>query len=125
MDYDNKYINAQKYAKTVRGMAANGKIDNETLYHILCLSVENLASALAAKLNYIPEDSELSSIFFELKLKLTLPESFLTEVQFLNQFMTYCSLEFEKPKKITDADKMRMISFMNDLEIFTEEILKS
>ncbi len=111
---------AHQYAKAAEGMMLNGKVDNETLYHIICLSVEKYTATLAGMLNYIPMHSSLTFVVRELGKKMELPKNFMDETRFLNSFMTYCSLDFEKPKEISEADKERMIVFLNEIKSFTE-----
>lgn len=113
---------AHQYALAAEGLKINGKVDNETLYHIVCLSVEKYTASLAGMLNYIPMHSSLTFVVRELGKKMELPTYFMDESRFLNSFMTYCSLDFEKPKEISEADKERMFAFLKDLKVFTQEI---
>lgn len=48
------------------------------------------------------------------------PENFMGKARFLNGFMTYCSLDFEKPKFISEADLTRMVIFLSELKLFAE-----
>lgn len=124
MDYNKEYEEGLKFAKAANGMLINKKVDNETLYHIISLSIEKFASSLAYKMNYMPEHSGLGFLFRGLKGKMEIPESFINEVRFLNGFMTYCSLEFMEPKPINQTDVTRMITFMNDLKSFAKTELQ-
>jgi len=112
---------AHQYAQAAEGMRQNGKVDNETLYHIICLSVEKYTATLAGMLKYIPMHSSLTFVVRELGKKMELPKNFMDETRFLNSFMSYCSLDFEKPKEISEADKERMMIFLYQLKEFTEE----
>lgn len=126
MNWKQDYYEAAQYAKAVDGMVLNKKVDNETLYHIICLSVEKYTATLSGILNYIPMHSGLTFVFRELNKKLKLPEHFTDEVRFLNGFMVYCSLDFVKPKPITETDINRMVVFLKELMSFTEnEVTKS
>lgn len=120
MNWKQDYYEAAQYAKAVDGMVLNKKVDNETLYHIICLSVEKYTATLSGILNYIPMHSGLTFVFRELNKKLKLPEHFTDEVRFLNGFMVYCSLDFVKPKLISEADINRMVVFLKELMSFTE-----
>jgi hypothetical protein len=120
MEWNKDLNEARQYARAVEGMRKNGKVDNETLYHILCLSVEKYAAALTNMIDYIPMHSSLTSVMRELGKKMELPLHFLDETRFLNGFMTYCSLDFEKPKLISGDDMARMASFLDELANFTE-----
>ncbi|MDA3928538.1 MAG: hypothetical protein PF541_06225, partial [Prolixibacteraceae bacterium] len=82
MNWKNDYDEGIRYAIAVKGMAKKNKVDNETLYHILCLSVEKITASLTSILNYIPMHSGLSFIFRELNKKSELPSHFLDEVRF-------------------------------------------
>ena len=121
MSWKQDYYEAGQYAKAVDGMVHNKKVDNETLYHILCLAVEKYTAALSDMLNYIPMHSGLTFIFRELNKKLELPSHFLDEVKYLNGFMVYCSLDFVKPKPVSDDDVSRMVIFLNELAAFTKD----
>ena len=121
MSWEQDYYEAGQYAKAVDGMVQNKKVDNETLYHILCLSVEKYTAALSGMLNYIPMHSGLTFVFRELNKKLDLPSHFLDEVKYLNGFMVYCSLDFVKPKPVSDDDVSRMVIFLNELAVFTKD----
>ena len=118
-------LKARLYAKAVYGMLKNRKFDNETLYHIICLSIEGYTLTLAYMLNYIPTHSGLTFVVRELGKKMNLPTHFVDEARFLNSFMTYCSLDFEEPKKVSESDLKRMISFLTDIKVFTEEKAKT
>lgn len=120
MDWKKDLSEAKQFARAVDGMIINRKVDNETLYHIICLSVEKFTSSLAGMQNYIPMNSGITFIFRELKKKMDFPENFMSEARFLNGFMTYCSLDFEKPKHISESDLTRMVGFLNELELYTE-----
>lgn len=119
MSWKQDYQEACQYAKTVDGMVLNRKVDNETIYHILCLSVEKYMSSLASMLNYIPMHSGLTFVMRELAKKIELPEHFVDETKFLNGFMVYCSLDFIKPKPVSEADVTRMLAFLKELGEFT------
>ena len=121
MGWKQDYYEAGQYSKAVEGMVSNKKVDNETLYHILCLSVEKYTAALSGMLNYIPMHSGLTFVFRELSKKMELPEHYLDEVKYLNGFMVYCSLDFVKPKDVTNTDVHRMVTFMNELAAFTKD----
>jgi hypothetical protein len=120
MDWKKDLNEAKQYARAVNGMIINRKVDNETLYHIICLSVEKFTSSLAGMQNYIPMNSGITFIFRELKKMMDFPENFMGEARFLNGFMTYCSLNFEKPKFISETDLTRMIVFLCELESYAE-----
>ena len=124
MDWGKELLKARLYAKAVYGMLKNRKFDNETLYHIICLSIEGYTLTLAYMLNYIPTHSGLTFVVRELGKKMNLPTHFVDEARFLNSFMTYCSLDFEEPKKVSESDLKRMISFLTDIKVFTEEKAK-
>jgi hypothetical protein len=119
MNWEKDYNEALQYASAAEGMAKSKKLDNETLYHVICLSIEKFTSAIAAKVNYIPAHSGLNLIFRELAKKIEIPDTFHTEVRFINGFMTYCSLDFEEPKPISQNDLTRMITFLEQLKGFT------
>ena len=123
MEWKKDYEEALQYTKAATGMVENKKVDNETLYHIICLAIEKYTATLTSILNYIPMHSGLNFIFRELNKKMDLPDHFIDEVRFINGFMSYCSLEFEKPKKVTNEDLSRMVAFLNELKIFTDEKL--
>jgi hypothetical protein len=108
------------YSRAAEGLKKNRKVDNETLYHIICLSVEKFLASLAGMVNYIPMHSGLTFVARELGKKMEFPENYFNEVRFLSGFMTYCSLDFEKPKVISEVDLARMIGFMADLKNFTQ-----
>jgi len=120
MDWKKDLTEGKQFARAVDGMIINRKVDNETLYHIICLSVEKFTSSLAGMQNYIPMNSGITFIFKELKKKMDFPENFMSEARFLNGFMTYCSLDFQKPKDISETDLTRMVIFLNELELFAE-----
>lgn len=119
MNWKKDFDEAGQYASAFEGMMKRQKIDNETLYHILCISVEKYTAALAGMLNYIPMHSGLTYVIRELGKKTELPSGFYNEAKFLNQFMTYCSLDFENPKPISENDLQRMNYFLTDLRSFT------
>jgi hypothetical protein len=119
MNWDKDLNDACLYASAAKGMKKNQKIDNETLYHIICLSAEKFASSLASMVNYIPMHSGLTFVMRELAKRMELPPTFVNETKFLNSFMVYCSLDFQKPKDISDDDVDRMIKFVNELKFFT------
>jgi hypothetical protein len=120
MDWSKDLKDAHLYARTAKGMKESRKVDNETLYNIICLSVEKYTSTLAGMVNYIPMHSGLSFVMRELSKKMEVPKHFLEETRFLNGFMTYCSLDFEKPKEISESDLQRMVAFLNELCSFVE-----
>lgn len=120
MNYKQDYYEAGQYAKAVDGMITSKKVDHETLYHIICLSVEKYTAALSGMYNYIPMHSGLSFVFRELDKKIQLPAHFIEEVRFLNSFMVYCSLDFIAPKPITEIDVKRMMVFLKELIFFCE-----
>jgi len=120
INWKNEREEGLHYSKAAEGLKLNGKVDNETLYHIICLSVEKFLASLAGMVNYIPIHSGLTFVARELGKKMDFPEKYLNEVRFLNGFMTYCSLDFEKPKVISEVDISRMLGFMVDLKNFTE-----
>jgi len=120
MDWKKDLNEAKQYARAVDGMIINRKVDNETLYHIICLSVEKFTSSLAGMQNYIPMNSGITFIFGELKKMMDFPENFMGEARFLNDFMTYCSLDFVKPKEVSEVDLGRMVGFLGELELYTE-----
>ncbi|MFA9388954.1 MAG: hypothetical protein ACERKD_04060, partial [Prolixibacteraceae bacterium] len=62
MDWKKDLLEAEQYAKAVDGMVINKKVDNETLYHIICLSIEKLTDSLSGMLNYIPMHSGLTFV---------------------------------------------------------------
>jgi hypothetical protein len=121
MDWSKDLNEAQQYEKAATGMRMNKKVDNETLYHIICLSVEKYTSTLADMVNYIPMHSSLTFIVRELEKKMDIPSGFLNETKFLNSFMTYCSLEVEEAKPISEEDITRMFSFLYDLSAYTQK----
>jgi hypothetical protein len=121
MDWKKELKEAHLYSKAAKGLYKNQKIDNETLYHIISLSVEKYLASLAYMINYIPSHSGLSFVVRELGKKMDMPSHFTDDVRFLNGFMTYCSLDFEQPKPISGADIDRMVRFLNDIEKFTGE----
>lgn len=125
MNWEKDFVEACQYSKAVNGLLKKEKVDNETLYHIICLSVEKYSSTLTGMLNYIPMHSGLTFIFRELGRKINLPVNFLKEVTFLNSFMVYCSLDFVKPRLISREDITRMVFFMEDLRSFTSNTIKS
>jgi hypothetical protein len=120
MDWSKDLKDAHLYARTAKGMKESRKVDNETLYNIICLSVEKYTATMAGMVNYIPMHSGLSFVMRELSKKMEVPQHFLEETRFLNGFMTYCSLDFEKPKEISESDLQRMVMFLNDLCSFVE-----
>lgn len=115
MDWEKEYTQALQYAKAAKGLVGADKVNNETIYHIICLSVEKCVAAMAAKVNYIPMHSALNLVFREISKKVEIPDTFYSEVRFVNSFMTYCSLEIRQPKPISNGDITRMIKFLNDL----------
>lgn len=121
INWKNELEEGVLYSKAAEGLKNNKKVDNETLYHIICLSVEKFLASLSGMVNYIPMHSGLTFVARELGKKMEFPENYLNEVRFLNGFMTYCSLDFEQPKVISDTDIDRMITYMVDLKIFTED----
>jgi hypothetical protein len=125
MNWENEYNEALQYEKAAKGMAFTEKVDNETLYHIICLAIEKFTSSLAAKENYIPVNSALNLIFRELGKKVEIPVTFYTEVRFINSFMTYCSLEIQEPKQISGNDIKRMLKFLDSLKtlLMTKELI--
>lgn len=125
MDWKKDFNEAQQYAKTAEGMISNQKVNNETLYHIICLAIEKFTAALAAKVNYIPMHSSLGQVFKEIGKKTEIPESFIPEIRFINSFMTYCSLEFREPKTISHDDMKRMIIFLQNLKDFCNSNLNN
>lgn len=118
MDWKKELNEAQLYSKAAKGLAKNQRVDNETLYHIISLSVEKYLASLAYRINYIPMHSGLSFVVRELGKKMELPSHFTDDVRFLNGFMTYCSLDFEQPKLILKADIERMVRFLDEIEEF-------
>lgn len=120
VNWKNELNEGLLYSKAAEGLMKNRKVDNETLYHVICLSVEKFLASLAGMVNYIPMHSGLNFVARELGKKMEFPENYLNEVRFLNGFMTYCSLDFEQPKIISEVDLERMIVFMADLKHFTE-----
>jgi hypothetical protein len=123
MDWEKDYTEALQYAKTAEGMVTNNKVNNETLYHIICLAIEKFTAALAAKVNYIPMHSALGLVFKEIGKKTEIPESFTPEIRFINSFMTYCSLEFREAKAISNDDLNRMNLFLVQLQDFCSQKL--
>jgi hypothetical protein len=119
MNWMKELEEARQYAKAAEGMKENRKVDNETLYHIICLSVEKYLATLTGMLNYIPMHSGLTFVVRELGKKMEMPSGFLDETRFLNSFMTYCSLDFEKPKEISESDLLRMVTFLTQMADFT------
>lgn len=124
MNWEKDYTEALQYSKTAEGMVANQKVNNETLYHIICLAIEKFTAALAAKVNYIPMHSSLGQVFKEIGKKTDIPESFIPEIRFINSFMTYCSLEFKEPKTISHDDMKRMVIFLQNLKDFSKKKLQ-
>jgi hypothetical protein len=121
MDWKKELNEAHLYAKVAKGLVKNQRVDNETLYHIICLSVEKYLATLAGMVNYIPMHSGLSFVIRELAKKMELPSQFIDDVRFLNSFMTYCSLDFEQPKLILETDIERMVRFLDEIGEFTGE----
>ena len=124
MEWEKDYNDAIQFSKKARNFAAKGIVDNETLYHLISMSIEKYASALASSVNYMPEHSGLGFIFRALKEKMEIPPDFLDEIRFLNGFMTYCSLDFEEPRKLSDADINRIFDFEARLQTFCGAVLK-
>ena len=120
VNWKNELNEGLLYSKAAEGLMKNRKVDNETLYHVICLSVEKFLASLAGMVNYIPMHSGLTFVARELGKTMEFPENYLNEVRFLYGFMTYCSLDFEQPKVISETDIERMIVFMADLKNFTE-----
>ncbi len=121
MDWNKEFKDACLYARTAKGMNKSQKVDNETLYHIICLSVEKFTAALASMVNYIPMHSGLTFVMRELSKKMELPANFVEETKFLNSFMVYCSLDFQTPKEITQENIERMLLFLDELNGFVDK----
>jgi len=46
-------------------------------------------------------NSGITFIFRELEKKMDFPDNFVQEARFLNGFMTFCSINFVRPKEIS------------------------
>jgi protein-tyrosine phosphatase len=58
-----------------------------------------------------------------LKKQIRVPENFAVEARFINKFMNFCSLEVLDTPEPGVSDLVRMLSFTEDVKMFTEEIL--
>lgn len=124
MKWNQEFTEASQYALAAKGLYQNKKIDNQTLYHIVSLSVEQYAAAMASYLGFIPVHSGLSSVFREINGKVELPIHFIEQVRALNRYMTYCSLEISDPIPISDEEMKKMIDFMDEFGQFVKHYTK-
>jgi hypothetical protein len=121
MEWKIDFEEAEKYYSATVGLYNNKKVDNITLYHILCLSVEKYAAVLSSLVEYLPEHSSLTFVFREVGKKMEIPAEFTDEVRFLNRFMNYCSLDIQEAVPVSNEEMERMISFLKRLQKFVIE----
>lgn len=125
MKWSTDYQAACNYRDAAKGLWEKKKVDNETIYNIVSLAVEQYASTLTSWLNFMPVHSGLVSVFRELKKRVDMPEHFTDQVRFLNKFMTYCSLDIMPKVEISDEETAQMLIFMEELGQFVHQTLET
>jgi len=114
MEIVKAYNDAVSYHVAVKGLWARRKVDNETIYNIVSMAIEQYSLALTWHIGFIPVHSGLTSVFRELKKRIHLPDYFIEQVRFLNRFMVYCSLDRIASIDLSDDDISRMILFLDE-----------
>ena len=117
------YDEAASYSKAAFGVFNKKRLGNHVVYNLIGLSIENYLTALCIRFNIMPEHSSIGSMLHLLKRKIKVPESFKSEVRFMNKFMNFCSLEVLDTPEPATSDLVRMLSFTEDIKKFAEEIL--
>jgi hypothetical protein len=124
MEYWKKYYDeASSYSKAAFGAFNKKRLGNHVIYNLVGLAIENYLTALCMKINIMPEHSSIGSMLHLLKKQIEVPGSFAVESRFINKFMNFCSLEVLDTPEPGVSDLVRMLSFTEDIKIFTEEIL--
>lgn len=122
-DWKKYYSEANSYSKAAFGAFNKKKLGGHVIYNLIGLAIENYLTALCMKLDVLPEHSSIISMLSLLKKQIEVPETFFAEARFINKFMNFCSLDImETPEPNTSA-LVRMLSFTEDVKIFTENIL--
>ncbi len=123
MEWKSYYKEAVDYYKTALGASQKKTLGNLVVYNIVAMSIENFMTSILLKSGFIPEHSSISSMYRELKKNHNAPEEFHPEVQFMNRFMNFCSLEVMPVFVPTDEDITRMVSFATSLKEWTSDYL--
>jgi len=116
MEWKSYYREAADYSKAAKGASHKKTLGNLVIYNVVAMSIENYMTCLLMKTGFIPEHSSISGMHRELKKLYEVPETFQSEVRFMNHFMNFCSLEVAPIIVPTDEEVVRMLGFMTSLE---------
>lgn len=122
-DWKKYYDEAASYSKAAFGAFNKKKLGGHVVYNLIGLAIENYLTALCMKFDILPEHSSIGSMLHLLKKQIEIPESFPAESRFINKFMNFCSLEVLETPEPSESDLSRMLSFTENIKIFTEEKL--
>jgi hypothetical protein len=111
------------YKTTVGGIKKGKKLGSAVFYNLIGLALESFLTAAMTKDGFLPEHSSISYMIRELKKKYDVPESFTDESRFFNRFMNMCSLEVIEVKEPNDEELLRMVGFLEQVKIWTENLL--
>lgn len=114
------YNDAVCYHSAAKGLWEKKRVDNETVYNIVSLAIEQYSMVLTSQIGFLPVHSGLTSVFREIKKRINLPDNFIDQVRFLNRFMVYCSLERITTIDISDDDVSKMIHFLDEFGSFVK-----
>ena len=122
-DWKKYYDEASSYSNAAFGAFNKKRLGNHVVYNLIGLAIENYLTSLCIKLDIMPEHSSIGSMLHLLKKQIEVPGNFSVESRFINKFMNFCSLEVLDTPEPKDPDLVRMLSFTEDIKIFTEEFL--
>ncbi len=123
-EWEKYYDEANSYSKAAFGAFNKRKLGGHVIYNLIGLALENYLTALCMSLDLMPEHSSIGSMLALLKKQMEVPEHFAVESRFINKFMNFCSLEITDTPEPNDSDLVRMLSFTEDVRIFTNEKLE-
>lgn len=111
------------YAKTIKRLDPNNtKLDNHTIYNMVCMACESMLTAIIGMYGEMAEHSTVSGMLRVLGTKTEVPDNLIAQSRFLNRFNTYCSLDSIPAKEITKEDIIKMKDFILSVGPFLIDI---
>lgn len=110
------YAEAEAFSKAAVGAFEKKKFSHDTLYNIVCMSVEKyLVSYLMFK-GEMPLNHTLSGLANEIKTKYPLTAGLEKDIYFIDTFQDICIIESVKRKAPGQTEMQKMISTLTEIK---------
>ncbi|MBK8806603.1 MAG: HEPN domain-containing protein [Bacteroidales bacterium] len=107
---------AEDYSKAAFSAFEKGKFTHDTLYNIICMSIEKYLVAFSIFHGQMPMNHTLSGLIEEIKVKFPVTDELKKGIFFIDTFQDICIITSAQRKEPNNLEMKRMIDIMVDVK---------